>query len=273
VVSRRSVLFAPGAFAFAPLASAQRRPPDILVIWSAFPGTPAQIARQSLVFPRAYAACPKPDLARRALETGKFPHAIRPGDATLPLRQLTARSPDEAVRMAGSVGPGTIVVLTSAGGNGEDSPRESAIRVPLAVQYPGMIVPRYAPEVLISHVDLMPTLLSLGGVPVPKGVQGRDLVQFFTGKKFETPDSVYIEGKLGQPDSWRVVIRGFDKAVLNLQEEVTELYNLADDPGERANLVREPAQELTRDAMLALARVWMRRLADGRDSSGAKLRR
>lgn len=268
MVSRRSALLAPAA-----LALAQRRPPDILVIWSTFRGTPPLIARDSLVFPRAYVACPKPDLARRALETGKFPHAIRPGDETLPFRQLTARSPDEAVRMAASVGPGTIVVLTSAGGNGEDSPRENAIRVPLAVQYPGMIVPRFAPEVLISHIDLMPTLLSLGGAPVPKSVQGRDLVQFFTGKRLELPDSVYVEGKLGQRDSWRVVIRGFDKAVLNLQEEITELYNLADDPEERTNLVREPAQELTRDAMLALARVWMRKVQDGRDSSGAKLRR
>jgi hypothetical protein len=263
VISRRPFLLAPAAWAWA-----QPRPPDVLVVWTSLRSIPPVVARESLVFPRAYAACPVPEQARRALESGKFPHAIRPGDPRLSYRQLTARTAEETARMALSPAPATIVVVTSAGGDGRDAPWESSIRVPLAVRYPGMIVARNAPAVLISHVDLMPTILALAGSPVPPGLHGRDLARLFAGQAGALPDSVYVAG--GQ---WRAVVRGFDKLVVNLDEEVTGLYNLAEDPMEQVDLSRDPALELTRDSMLALARVWMRRLEDLRTESGAKLRR
>jgi arylsulfatase A-like enzyme len=267
VISRRSLLVAPAAFGFA-----QPRAPDILVVWIGSRTVPERIARESVVFPRAYAACPEPALARRALETGKFPHAFRPGDDTLSFRQLNARTDGDAVRMAATVGPATIVVVTAAGGD-EDSPRERFIRVPLAIRYPGILIPRNLPEILISHADLMPTLLALAGARVPSGIQGRDLSRRISGRGGDVPDSVYVQGRLRHPDEWRVVVRGFDKIILTPEEQVLGLFNLADDPDEKNDLSRDSAHELTRDAMLALARTWMRRLGDGWDPSGLRLRR
>ena len=61
-----------------------------------------------------------------------------------------------------------------------------------------------------------------------------------------------------------------------LREEVLGMYNVEDDPQEQTNLAREasrnPSLKLERDGLLALARVWMRKLEDGRDSSGARTR-
>jgi hypothetical protein len=70
-----------------------------------------------------------------------------------------------------------------------------------------------------------------------------------------------------------MVLRGFDKIVWNLRDEVTGLYNLADDPQESINLAGQRQHALTQDSMMALARQWMLRLGDGMDSSGLRLRR
>ena len=263
VISRRSLLLWPPA-----LAAAQSRRPDILLIWTTLRSVPAGIARESIVFPRAYAASPQPELARRAIETGKFPLAIRPGDSSLPFRQLTAHTAEEAVRMAATLGPGSILVFTAAGSILPDSPREDSIRVPLAIRYPGIVVARNAPEILISHVDLAPTLLALAGSPVPIGVNGRNLSQLLAGKRGEVPDSIFVQGR-----QWRAAVRGYDKIVIDPDEEILGLFNLADDPEEQSDLSRDPAHERTRNGMLALARVWMQRLGDGWSPTGARLRR
>jgi hypothetical protein len=253
VIGRRDFLFA----AFAPcLLRAQTSPrPRLAIIWSAT--IPDEFARDSLVFPRAYAACPEHGFARRALETGSFPHAFNAADVSLRDR---FPAPDSATD------PNLIVIVTAESGDGDDSPMERSVHVPLAIRWPGRLEPRSAPEILISHVDIFATLLP------GTGSQGRDLSTLLERGQGDVPDAVYGEGKLGQKDEWRMLIRGFDKIIFNPQLEVTHQFNLADDPSEASNLVHERDHELTRDAMLALARVWMRRLGDGLDPSGLRRR-
>ena len=253
MIRRRSFLLTPLA-----LACAQDSRPRVAVVWITAKSLPEDFARQSVVFPRAYAACPK---SRRALETGRFPHAIRPADRQLS-DLLRTGSPDD---------PGTITVMTAESGDGDDAALERSIHVPLAIRWPGKLAPRVATEILISHVDVLPTLLAWAGAGAPE-VHGRDLSALITSGRGEVPDSIYSEGRLGRPDEWRVVVRGFDKLVLNRQDEATALYNLADDPEEANNLVRERDHDLRRDALLALARVWRQRVGDRVDSSGLRTR-
>ena len=239
---RREFLLTPFALA------AQSRPPSALLA-------------QCVVFSRAYACCPQPALARRCLETGRFPHALRQGGPrTISLDSLNL------------VLPGRIAVFTSPAGDGMDSPFEKSIKVPLAIYAPGLLAPRTAEEILISTIDLAPTLLGLRGEPVPRQLQGRDLSGLLLGKTHNLPDSVYIEGGVSTAGEWRAVIRGFDKLVMDLNGEVTHLYNLADDPDERINLAQDSASQLTRDALAALIKAWKRKVGDGYDSSGLKRR-
>lgn len=169
-------------------------------------------------------------------------------------------------------GPETITVVTAESGDGEDSPSQKSVLVPLAIRWPGKLKPRIADDVLISHADLVPTLLAFVGVAPAEGLQGRDLSALILTGNGEVPDSVYVEGRLKLPGEWRVVVRGYDKLVIRPGEEATSLFNLAEDPTEGNDLAHDREHELTRDSMLALARQWMRKLGDGVDPSGLRLR-
>jgi len=249
-VTRRTILLVPFALA------AQGVRPRVEIRW--VKAIPEDFARESIVFPRAYTCCPAAGLAKKALETGRFPHSARPTDASV----------------ANLIGPGseTITVLTAESGDGEDSPSQKSVLVPLAIRWPGKLKPRIAGELLVSHADVLPTLLALVGIAPPEGLQGRDLSKLIQSGAGEVPDSVYCEGRIGLPGEWRAIIRGYDKLVLRPQEEATRLYNLADDPAEENDLAHDREHELTRDSMLALARQWMRKLGDGVDPSGLRLR-
>jgi len=252
-VTRRTILLAPLALA------AQTARPRIEIAWIKGGSVPEEFARESVVFPRAYTCCPAAGMAKKALETGRFPHAARLNDPSI----------STVVR---STGVETITVLTAESGNGEDAPDQKSILVPLAIRWPGTLKPRVASELLISHVDVAPTVLGLLGIGVPEGLQGRNLSKLITSRAGDIPDSVYCEGRLGLPGEWRAVIRGYDKLVIRPQEQATRLYNLADDPEEENDLAHDREHELTRDSMLALARDWMRKLGDGVDPSGLRLR-
>ena len=253
MISRRSLLLAPAVLAFG-----QSSRPRVTIEWTTSKAVPADFARQSVVFPRAYAACPQ---FRRALETGKFPHALRAGDQQLGDLLGTGSTGDA----------NTITILTAESGDGRDSAAEQSIHVPLAIRWPGKLTPGVASQILISHVDLLPTLLAWSGLTSP-GLQGRDLSHLIETGQGEVPESIYAEGQLGKPGEWRAVVRGFEKLVLNVEDQATALYNLADDPAEAANLFHDREHELTRDALLALARIWRQRTNDRLDPSGLRTR-
>ncbi len=254
-MTRRTILLAPLALV------AQSTRPRVEITWIKGNVVPEEFARESVVFPRAYTCCPAAGLAKKALETGRFPHAARPNDPSI-----------ATLFGSGATGSETITVLTAESGNGEDSPFQKSVLVPLAIRWPGKLTPRLAGELLVSHADVLPTLLAFLGIAPPEGLQGRDLSKLITTGAGEVPDSVYAEGRLGLPGEWRMVIRGYDKLVIRPREEATRLYNLADDPDEKNDLAHDREHELTRDSMLALAQQWMRKLGDGIDPSGLRLR-
>ncbi len=166
----------------------------------------------------------------------------------------------------------TIVVFTSCHGEMLGEPVEKSVRVPLLIRYPRLLPASRKNDFLMSSVDVMPTLLGLCGADIPDAVQGQDLSALIASGKGSRPESIYSEGKLGEPGEWRMVVRGLDKLVVDRDLNVTHLYNLGADPSEMENLARDPAQELRRDEMSALLKDWMRRTGDRMDPSGLKKR-
>jgi arylsulfatase A-like enzyme len=164
----------------------------------------------------------------------------------------------------------TIVVFTSDAGEqvgshgleGDDSFYEESARVPLAIRAPGLR-PAVS-DLLVSHVDVMPTLLGLCVEPRVDGVQGRDLSPFLTTGQGDRPESVFAEGRIGQKDEWRMLVLGSDKLVTDAAGEVTYLFNLAADPYELTNLAHAPSAQLKRAQLLATIRVMRSRLLDFR---------
>jgi len=173
-------------------------------------------------------------------------------------------------RMTGALNAeDTIVVFTSDHGqqlgshglDDDDIAYEESVRVPLAIRYPRVLHPGPS-DLLVSQVDIVPTLLGLCGVAAPDSVQGRDLSELLRGEKSDRPESIYSEGRIGQTDEWRMLVLGSDKLVMNAQGEVTHLFNLAEDPYELTNRAHEPGMQLKRDQLVALLRLSMRKVGD-----------
>ena len=174
----------------------------------------------------------------------------------------------------------TIVVFTSdcgamLGSQGLDDdnlPYEESVRVPLILRYPRTLPSGHKIDALLSNVDLVPSLLALGGVDIPESVQGQDVSNWMARGQGSHMESIYSSGKLGDPNEWRMVVRGLDKLVVDHNLSVTHQYNLGQDPFELENLARDASQELKRDELKALLKDWMRRSGDGIDPSGLKRR-
>lgn len=164
------------------------------------------------------------------------------------------------------------VMLGSQGLDEDNLPFEESARVPLILRYPRMLPAGRRNDALLSNVDLMPSLVGLCGIDIPKSVQGQDLSAWIARGQGSHQESIYSSGKLGEPDEWRMVVQGLDKLVVDRDLNVTRLYNLGQDPFEMENLARDLAQELKRDELKALLKDWMRRTGDGMDPSGLKKR-
>ena len=95
----------------------------------------------------------------------------------------------------------TIVVFTSDHGDMMLSqglttklyPWDESVRIPFLVRYPARFGRKGrrvgAP---LNMPDIMPTLLSLAGIPVPGGVQGRDFSRVAAGSTDEEPDAAAL---------------------------------------------------------------------------------
>jgi arylsulfatase A-like enzyme len=163
----------------------------------------------------------------------------------------------------------TIVVFTSdhgtmLGSHGLDEidrPYEEATNIPLLLRYPRRIRAGTTVDALISNVDFAPTLLTLCGAKPPKAMQGIDLTSLLTTGRGRSRESIFAEGSLGQPQEWRMIVRGRSKLVVDAAFQPTFLFNLAEDPYEERNLVAETAQRHTRDELQLLVRRWATRTA------------
>jgi arylsulfatase A-like enzyme len=141
-------------------------------------------------------------------------------------------------------------------------PYEESARIPFLMRYPRALKGGSTNDMLVSNVDYMPTLLSLCGAQIPDGVQGRDLSQPILTGEGKRPEAIYCEGKLGQADEWRMLVRGYDKLVVNTKFEPTHFYNLAEDPYEMKNLATDKGQLRRLDELTAVLKSWMRRTGD-----------
>ena len=260
------------AFALMPLVlAAQVSKPSVIWVWFEGEDLPPGLRSEAVVFPRCYAADARPEQARRAAQTGKFAHAWNEGDPTVAsvlkepsYKEVTLKRDENAVAVLEKAN-GSIAVFTREPLSNNGS--EKSIHVPLAIWYPAVLKPGAADGLLVSQVDLLPTLAALCGIEQPERVQGRNLAPLLRGQSGEPPDSVFVEA-----NTWQAVIRGYQKLVTDLTGMPEHLYNIASDPDEQTDLVHDPGSRLAVDGLAALAQRWMRSLGDGLDPSGLKRR-
>lgn len=117
---------------------------------------------------------------------------------------------------------------------------DSSARVPFIVRYPGVIAPRHV-HGFSAHVDVLPTMLSMIGAPVPDVLEGKDLSPMLRGEKDSVQDHVFIEirGNVSiVTDDWKMGLYPYDRD--------GDLYDLPADRFELHNVFSDPAYEATR---------------------------
>ncbi len=114
---------------------------------------------------------------------------------------------------------------------------EELIRVPLVIRAAGVGDPSVRSH-LVSHVDVVPTVLDLLGLSIPPWVEGRSLLRPPDDKR-----AIYLESTGGQAQGLGRPVQGVrtptHKYLRSLDPPLEEwLFDLAQDPGERQNVAR-----------------------------------
>ncbi len=138
---------------------------------------------------------------------------------------------------------------------------EPAIRVPLLLSGPGIRTAEHA--TCVSHLDLVPTLGELLGLPAREGLDGLSLAPVLRGQAPLPDRPVFSQysGNRYRGDIRRCVVRGRHKYVYGGHGQV-ELFDLDADPLEMTNLAADPAAaELCRE-LHGLCAVWHRARGD-----------
>lgn len=189
-------------------------------------------------------------------------------DAQFPeLDRVLSRLPD-LLEAAGAL-PGTLVVITGdhgkrffeAGGIDHGGYRldEAVLRIPLLAWGAGVPAGRRVAPVVRS-IDLLPTLLELGGTEPPAVLQGESLVPLIWQGRAEPPERSAFASAGGSSHALRLgphklrVRRGEERALYDLEADPWEGRNLfAAEPRIARRLERELALWLEQERALARA--------------------
>jgi arylsulfatase A-like enzyme len=122
---------------------------------------------------------------------------------------------------------------------------EGSLRVPFAIRWPGHIPAGGASDEIVHEMDLFPTFARLSGGVIPKDrvIEGRDMTDFFLGKREKSGREgviVYMgEEVFGVKwRNWKVNFKEQDTVFSETRSYGTpRVYNLLTDPQERENVL------------------------------------
>lgn len=132
---------------------------------------------------------------------------------------------------------------------------DDLMKAPLVFSWPKKIRKGQTVDALVQEIDIYPTLLSMIGVPISTGVQGRDLTDLIDGPSESGYDHVFCELD-DLPDQHNI-----DSVAVRTEEwklnyfvgtQNGMLFNLFDDPGETHNRFDDPSCAEARQKMMAL---------------------
>ncbi len=151
----------------------------------------------------------------------------------------------------------TIVILTSDHGEmlgdhymwRKNVPYEGSARIPLLIRAPETYEfdARRVVDVPVCLEDIMPTVLDLAGAPCPDDVDGSSLLPLMRDKNAHWREHVHIEHTAGGQDGdlahldHHTLTDGKEKYIWLTRDGTEQLFDLVRDPGERHNLVDDPA--------------------------------
>ena len=136
----------------------------------------------------------------------------------------------------------------------KNTPYDAGVRTPVIVHWDGQVKAGRYPD-LVSTVDIAPTVLAAAGLKAPDKMAGVSLLDAAAGKGPLTRDAVFGEiylhtaVKLEDPRAnltHRWVRVGDWKLIVPVKDGAVELFNLADDPHEKANRAGDKPDDVGR---------------------------
>lgn len=141
---------------------------------------------------------------------------------------------------------------------------ESALRVPLMFRWPGRIPAGRTSHTLAQTTDIMPTLLEAVGTEVPQTCQGTSLWPALREPSAKVRDAALSEVERSGRRNTMIRTERYKYAVHD-DAEGYMLYDLAEDPTERSNLIGHPDMgEVERELRAHLTEL----VAEGRSAKG-----
>ena len=127
---------------------------------------------------------------------------------------------------------------------------ENSIRVPMIIRYPRLIKENTEINEQCLNIDLAPTILELAGIDKPDYMQGESMLDLMRGKNVKKwRKSILFEYYVDDawpyagPDQLAVRTNQFKLVDNFLENDIDELYDLINDPGEMNNLINDEEYE------------------------------
>lgn len=134
---------------------------------------------------------------------------------------------------------------------------DELMRVPLIVRYPKVVKPGQSNAALVESIDVLPTLLDLAGLEVPREVDGHSFRTLLQGSVDHFRDAVVTI----MPNT--MMIRDLDWKLVFTESSRTdgfvELYDLRNSPLEIDNLAPDPVRAGVLKEMKGKLRDWLQR--------------
>ncbi len=174
----------------------------------------------------------------------------------------------------------TIVVFTSDHGDLLSShgrscpktyPEDESICVPLIIRSPGQLKANRTSDLLVGSMDLMPTILNLMNLPIPKTCQGRDLSKHIVSGNDDAVESVPLMFNAANY-AWRgVYTRDYTysngtsmayapdkkKHFKIVENNANVLYDRKSDPWQINNIYGSKEHKSLQDKMHSLSLNWL----------------
>ena len=127
---------------------------------------------------------------------------------------------------------------------------ENSMRVPMLIRYPKLIKEQTSIKEQCLNIDIAPTILNLAGIEKPVYMQGESMVNLLKGQKDKNwRDAILFEYYVDSywpyagPNQIAVRTENYKLVDAFLENDIDELYDLKNDPGEMKNLINVEAYD------------------------------
>jgi arylsulfatase A-like enzyme len=149
---------------------------------------------------------------------------------------------------------------------------EEAIRIPFLLRWPEKVPAGRVCDACLDVPDVMPTLLSLMGLPIPSSIEGMDLSHAALGKAGPEPEAAFLQGmghtfQWRDGDEWRALRdKRYTYAIMRVGRS-EYLYDNRNDPYQMKNLANDPSHADTLTRFRDMLRRRMAKLNDTFEST------